>query len=99
MKIQVSQDRVTFESIEASEAALVRGSDDDAHRDSAFGRSYDLRALAWARDVRIDGSGTGNAGATSGFDLDAIGAHAVAPARGLNALQSTFAPEAFTTPS
>jgi hypothetical protein len=77
MSILVSQDGLAYTSIKASEAPLVRTSGDSVHSNGSFGKSYDLGALPWIRYVRIDGRGTGGAGTTNGFDLDAIGAHEV----------------------
>lgn len=77
MNILVSQDGITFTSIKSSESALVRMAGDTSHSNNGFGRSYDLGSLDWVRYVRIDGLGSGGAGTTNGFDLDAIGAHEV----------------------
>jgi hypothetical protein len=79
MDILVSNDGVTFTSIKGSEVALVRTTGDSVHSSNSFGRSYDLGAFATIRYVRIDGKGSGRAGGTNGFDLDAIGAHEVTP--------------------
>lgn len=77
MDILVSSDGVVFTSVKASEQALVGMAGDAAHGSSSYGRSYDLGAFATVRYVRIDGLGTSPPGSTSGFDLDAIGAHEV----------------------
>lgn len=54
---------------------------DNIHSDNDFGRSYDLQAasipFASVRYIRIDGAGDGGSGSSTGFDLDAIGAHQV----------------------
>jgi hypothetical protein len=78
MTVLVSQDGLTFTSLKASEAALVRIPGDNTwHTNASFGRSYDLGGLEWARYVRIDGLSNTNPGGSNGFDLDAIGAHEV----------------------
>ncbi|MFN0185861.1 MAG: PEP-CTERM sorting domain-containing protein [Aquabacterium sp.] len=77
MNILVSQDGSTWTSIKGSQSALVRMTGDSTHGNNNFGKSYDLGALAWVRYVRIDGTGSGRAGGSNDFDLDAIGAHEV----------------------
>ena len=77
MNILVSQDGITFESIKPSQVALERITGDSVHSSDSFGKSYDLGSFDWVRYVKIDGTGTGRAGGTNGFDLDAIGAHEV----------------------
>ena len=47
---------------------------DELHGNPSFAKSFDLGAMALARYIRIDGNGTGAAGGTNAFDLDAIGA-------------------------
>ncbi len=71
-----SQDGVNFFLVDGSIAAIVPVDNDPGHVDDAFARSFDLfgTGLAWARYFRIDGGGTGVAGGTNGFDLDAVGA-------------------------
>ena len=78
MDILVSVDNVVYTSIWASGIPLVNANripGDSAHGDNAFGRSYDLGVFDNIRYVRIDGLGLADAGGTSYFDLDAIGAH------------------------
>ena len=81
IEVLVSVDGVTFTSIKATETALVRIPGDGAHGNDRFGRSYDLAGsgLAEVRFVKVQGTGTnGTEGPNRvGFDLDAIGAHAV----------------------
>lgn len=77
MDILVSQDGITFESIKASQVALERITGDSVHGNNSFGKSYDLGSFDWVRYVKIDGTGSGRAGSTNDFDLDAIGAHEV----------------------
>ena len=77
MDILVSQDGITFESIKPSQVALERITGDSVHGNDSFGKSYDLGSFDWVRYVKIDGTGSGRAGSTNDFDLDAIGAHEV----------------------
>lgn len=79
MDILVSQDGIAFTSIKTSQVALERITGDSAHGNDSFGKSYDLGSFDWVRYVKIDGIGTGRAGGTNDFDLDAIGAHEVTP--------------------
>jgi hypothetical protein len=74
--VAVSIDGSTFFDISASAGAWIDLDGDEAHGVAGFARSYDLdgSGLAQARFVRIDGNGTGAAGGTNAFDLDAIGA-------------------------
>ena len=71
--VLVSDDGVRFVSVKASEAAAVRIPGDEANTDLSFARSYDLGTLAKAYMIRIDGSGEGASGTSTGFDLDGIG--------------------------
>ena len=73
MDILVSQDGITFESIKPSQVALERITGDSVHSNDSFGKSYDLGSFDWVRYVKIDGIGSGRAGSTNDFDLDAIG--------------------------
>ncbi len=75
LDVQASADGVSYVSLSASESAIVGIAGDEAHGGGVFGRSYDLGALPWARFVRLVGTGSGDAGGTNYFDLDAIGAH------------------------
>lgn len=77
MTVSISNDGVTFTPVDASAVALVRITGDSVHSSNSFGRSYDLGAFSTVRYIRIDGDGSGAAGGTNGFDLDAIGAHEV----------------------
>lgn len=79
MNVLVSQNGIDFVGIKATESPLVDIPGDSAHGNPSFGRSYDLGTLAWVRYVKIDGTGTGRAGGTNDFDLDAIGAHELQP--------------------
>lgn len=79
MTVWASDDGVTFHDVSASAVAVVRITGDETHGSNSFARSYDLGALAQARYIMIDGNGTGGAGSTNAFDLDAIGAHEVTP--------------------
>ncbi|MFN0182226.1 MAG: PEP-CTERM sorting domain-containing protein [Aquabacterium sp.] len=79
MTILASQDGVSFVSLKVSETTLARIVGDSVHGANNYGRSYDLGALAWARYVRIQGTGTARAGGSTDFDLDAIGAHEMVP--------------------
>ena len=82
----VSQDNVTWYQVDDSMADGVRITGDEAHNNDSFFKSYNLEivGLDWARYLKIDGVGTGSAGGTSAFDLDAVGAinHAVVPIPG-----------------
>ncbi|MGQ9652129.1 MAG: hypothetical protein ACUVXJ_18690 [Phycisphaerae bacterium] len=73
--VLVSQDGVQFITAKSSEQQAVSIPGDEIHGSNTFARSYDLTAtgLSLARFIRIDGNGTGAAGASTGFDLDAIG--------------------------
>ena len=79
MDILVSQDGITFTSIKTSQSALERITGDSVHGNDSFGKSYDLGSFDWVRYVKIDGIGSGRAGGSNDFDLDAIGAHEVTP--------------------
>ena len=74
--VLVSQDGLSFVSVKASEGPVVRIPGDKTHGNDAFARSYDLAVSGFeaVQFVKIDGVGTGAAGGTNGFDLDAIGA-------------------------
>lgn len=77
--VLVSQDGLSFVDIKASETAVVDIPGDEAHGSTNYARSYDFGALPWVRYVRLHGlSSSGPGGQNVGFDLDAIGAHAVA---------------------
>ena len=71
-----SQDGINFFLVDSSIAAIVPVDNDPGHTNDTFARSFDLlgTGLDWARYFRIDGNGTGNAGGSTGFDLDAVGA-------------------------
>lgn len=73
--VLVSADGLAFISVKASEAPAVNVPGDAVHGDNKFARSYDLSGsgLPTARFIRLDGNGTGAAGSTTGFDLDAVG--------------------------
>jgi hypothetical protein len=77
MTVLVSQDGVAFTDIKASQVAVVDIPGDGAHGSTSFARSYDLGGLPWVRFVRVQGLSNTAPGQTAGFDLDAIGAHAV----------------------
>ena len=82
ISVAVSLDAGSFVDISASEGPGIAVDNDPGHTSGAsFVRSYDLAAsgLGAVRYVRIDGDGSGAAGGTSGFDLDAIGAVNFAP--------------------
>jgi len=74
--VLVSADGVAFVSIKSTETAAVAIPGDEQHGSATFARSYDLEptGLNAVRFVRLDGAGTGSAGTSTGFDLDAIGA-------------------------
>jgi acetylornithine deacetylase/succinyl-diaminopimelate desuccinylase-like protein len=74
--VLVSDDGASFVSIKATESAAVNIPGDEQHGSNSFARSYDLAGTGFrtVRFVRLDGSGTGGAGPSTGFDLDAIGA-------------------------
>lgn len=82
VQISVSNDGVTFFNVSSTYYPAVDLVGDDAHGDANFRRAYDLADIAALasngissiRYVRFDGTGTGAAGETTGFDLDAIGA-------------------------
>ena len=71
----VSQDNVNWFQVDDSEADGVRIPGDEVHSVDRYFKSYDLSitGLAWARYLKIDGVGTGSAGGTAAFDLDAVG--------------------------
>lgn len=88
MDILVSSNGVEFVSIKASEQAAVPVPGDAAHGDPAFARSYELAGAGLPRVhfIRIQGTGNGAAGASNGFDLDAIGfTHSAGPSADCNA--------------
>ncbi|WP_167685744.1 VPLPA-CTERM sorting domain-containing protein [Parasedimentitalea denitrificans] len=74
INVFASLDGITFSNISASMAAWVDIVGDEAHGAPSYAKSYDLGGLASARYIRIDGNGSGAAGGTSAFDLDAIAA-------------------------
>ncbi len=75
MDILISENGLDFFSVKASETTAVAIPGDGVHSNPAFARSYDIAAtgLQQAKFVRIQGTGSGAAGASNGFDLDAIG--------------------------
>lgn len=73
ISVFASADGVNFFPVGA-QGAKVNIDGDEAHNDPNFAASFDLGTLTSARFIRIDGDGTGSAGSTTGFDLDAIGA-------------------------
>lgn len=77
--VLASADGISFISLKGSEGAIQALAGDEAHGGGVFGRSYDLGGLPWARYVRLVGTGNGEAGGTNYFDLDALGAHELAP--------------------
>ena len=73
--VLASIDGSTFFNVTNTMDAVVRIIGDSTHGNDSYARSFDLPdVLAEARYIRIDGKGTGTAGGSSGFDLDAIGA-------------------------
>jgi hypothetical protein len=74
--VLISEDGVEFVSVKATESSAVNIPGDEQHGSNGFARSYDLEGsgTAVARFVRLDGNGSGAAGSSTGFDLDAIGA-------------------------
>ena len=74
--VLVSADGVNFYSVKPPEFSAVNIPGDETHGSNSFARSYDLSpaGLSVIRFVRLDGTGTGAAGASTGFDLDGIGA-------------------------
>jgi len=76
--VLVSNDGVTFTSVHATETGVVRVPGDGQHTNDTNARSYDIGAASntinAVRYVRIDGEGTGSSGASTLFDLDAMGA-------------------------
>jgi hypothetical protein len=74
--VLVSEDGAGFVSVKSSEAAAVNIPGDEQHGSNGYARSYDIAGSGTAvvRYVRLDGNGTGSAGSSAGFDLDAIGA-------------------------
>jgi len=73
--VLVSEDGVSFVSVKATETTAVNIPGDDQHGANTYARSYDLdgSGVVLVRYVRLDGSGSGSAGSSTGFDLDAIG--------------------------
>jgi hypothetical protein len=82
VQISVSNDGLTFYNVSSTYYPAVDLVGDDAHGNASFRRAYDLAdipalaadGISSIRYVRFDGTGTGAAGASQGFDLDAIGA-------------------------
>ncbi len=74
--VLVSLNGTDFDSVKSSETTAVNIPGDEVHGSNSFARSYDLSGTGSgvARFVRIDGNGTGAAGSSTGFDLDALGA-------------------------
>lgn len=73
--VSASLDGTNFFDLTSSQSAWVDIDGDEAHGAPSFAQSYDLDGfLSEARYIRIDGDGTGSAGGTTAFDLDAIGA-------------------------
>ncbi|MCA9311379.1 MAG: hypothetical protein KDA21_09255, partial [Phycisphaerales bacterium] len=76
VSVLVSADGVNFVSVDSSMGPWVPIAGDVVPGDTAaFTHSYDIAAsgLSNVRYIRLDGNGTGGAGASTGFDLDAIG--------------------------
>jgi hypothetical protein len=74
--VEVSYDGLTFFDIKATEGPAINIPGDEQHGSNSFARSYDLgtslpRSI---RYVRVDGVGTGGAGSSADFDIDALGA-------------------------
>ncbi len=75
MQVLVSQDGISFFDVSGTRGAALDLVGDDAHGSPSYRYSFQLPDLwANARYIRIDGDGTGHAGSTTAFDLDAIGA-------------------------
>ncbi|NOX57823.1 MAG: hypothetical protein GXP29_03070 [Planctomycetes bacterium] len=75
MDILVSENGIDFVSIKSAEHPAFPVPGDDIHSNPNFARSYDIAisGLPIIHFVRIQGTGSGGAGTTNGFDLDAIG--------------------------
>jgi hypothetical protein len=75
MDVLVSLDGIHFVSVKTTEGPLVPIPGDAAHGNPDYSRSYDLAAarLPYVRYIKVQGTGTGVAGGTNGFDLDAVG--------------------------
>jgi len=73
--VLVSPDGVTFVSVKATEAPAINIPGDETHGSNSFARSYDLAPSGFSavRFIRLDGTGTGIGGASTGFDVDAMG--------------------------
>ncbi len=86
--ILVSADNITFFSINSTAADAVDLIGDEAHVDAGFRRSFDLgpSGLSTVRYLKVQGIGSGSAGSTNEFDLDAVAAINFLPAPGAIAL-------------
>jgi hypothetical protein len=73
--VLVSEDGLDFVSVKATETSAVNIPGDGQHGSNTYARSYDLdgSGILVARYVRLDGNGSGAAGSSAWFDLDAIG--------------------------
>jgi hypothetical protein len=80
IQVSVGLDGPTFTDVTSSETSYVAIVGDELHGQPSLARSYDLGAMVLARNIGIDGGGTGMPAGTNGFDLDAIGAINLAPA-------------------
>lgn len=78
--ILVSADGINFWNVEASALAAIDLVGDEAHGNGGFRKSYDLAAavtglgVSQFRYLRLDGTGTGGIGGSTGFDPDAVAA-------------------------
>ena len=76
--ILVSADGLNFWNIEASAAAAIDVVGDELHTNPSFRRSYDLAAAVVGlgasqfRYLRLDGTGSGAIGSSTGFDADSV---------------------------
>lgn len=75
MDVLVSTDGVEFFSIKSSMGVAIPLAGAETHSNANFSKSFDLGPSAFlaVRYVKIQGTGTGNAGGSNDFDLDAIG--------------------------
>lgn len=86
--ILVSADNITFFNIDSTIGPAVDLIGDNAHTAPNYRKSFDLApsGLSTVRYLKIQGTGSGVAGTTNDFDLDAVAAINFLPAPGSVAL-------------
>lgn len=88
VNILVSDDGITFVSINSTIGPAVDLIGDEVHGNASFRRGFDLAGsgLSSVRFLRVQGTGSGAAGGNNGFDLDAVAAVNFIPTPGAIAL-------------